>query len=139
MDQQDQRLELIRTVHKIFDRIVFAVKVTPFIYSSIFVVVFYVYNLASERVLDVIDTLFYVSPFVVIVFCVYSKILKLCIWHRITCIIPVIPQAIDWMDSFLHFTQDEVYEANIIAIILIVLLLISAQRVFDYGRNRCPH
>ena len=112
-----------------------AIQVTPFIYSTIFVIVFMVYNIAGERVLDILDTLFYISPLVMLAFVFYSRILHLCKWHRVTCIIPLIPQVVDWADSFLNLTQYEVIISNSLTIILIILLLISAYKV--YGRNRC--
>lgn len=135
MEPQDPRLGLVRTVHKMMTQIAKAIQVTPFIYSTIFVVVFIVYNIAGERVLDILDTLFYISPLVMLAFVFYSRILHLCKWHRVTCIIPLIPQVVDWADSFLNLTQYEVIISNSLTIILIILLLISAYKV--YGRNRC--
>ena len=110
-----------------------AVQITPFIYSAIFIVVFTAYNLSDSWVLDLIDTLFYVSPAIVIVFLVFSRILHLCRWHRITCIIPIIPQLIDWADILFGFTQIEVITSNTLTIILIILLLVSAYKVFFNG------
>lgn len=135
MDQADPRLVLVREIHRTLSRIVEAVKITPFIYSSIFVVVFVLYNFADERVLDILDTIFYISPIVVVVTFVYSKILHLCWWHRLTCLIPVIPQVFYLFDSF--YTQSEVMIANVISLVMIILILISAYKVYA-RRNKCP-
>ena len=111
-------------------RITKAVQVTPFIYSSIFVVVFFIYNFAGEKVLDVLDAVFYVSPLMMSIFWVYSRILFLCRWHRVCCVIPAIPWVVSILDSFFNLSQHEVLTMNLVTIIMMVLLLVSAYKVF---------
>ena len=111
-------------------RITKAVQVTPFIYSSIFIVVFFLYSFVGEKVMDYIDFGFYISPLVMVIFLVYSRILHLCRWHKITCIIPAIPQIVYIIDSIFPFSQNEILLANILTLVMVVILLISAYNVF---------
>lgn len=117
-------------------RITKAVQVTPFIYSSIFVVVFFIYNFAGEKVLDVLDAVFYVSPLVMVIFLIYSRILHLCKWHRVCCVIPSIPWVVSILDSLFNLSQYEVLTMNLITIIMSVLLLVSAYNVFLCKKTR---
>ena len=117
-------------------RILHAVQVTPFVYSSIFVVVFVIYNFVGERVQDILDLLFYVSPMMILFFLAYSWILRLCKWHKIVCVLPAIPQVIDLLDGRYEFTRYEVASLNVMSIVMIIVLLISAYNVFWDGRKQ---
>ena len=83
-------------------RITLAVTVLPFIYTALFVSVFCAYSFGSGPVLDIIDYFVFVSPIVVVAHLVYSRMLKLCVWHRIACSLPLLPQAVDQFDLHIH-------------------------------------
>ena len=117
-------------------RVTKAVQVTPFIYSSIFVIVYFLYSFVDEKVMDIIDMGFYISPLVMVIFLVYSRILHLCKWHRITCVLPLVPQIYYILDSVFTFSQDEVLVANILTVIMLIILLISAYKVFYKCKTR---
>ena len=136
MERQDPRAELIRTIHMMVSRVTKAVQVTPFIYSSIFVIVYFLYSFVDEKVMDIIDMGFYISPLVMVIFLVYSRILHLCKWHRITCVLPLVPQIYYILDSVFTFSQDEVLVANILTVIMLIILLISAYKVFYKCKTR---
>ena len=136
MDQQDQRLNAIKVLHQSMTRILRAVQVTPFVYSVIYVIVFAVYNFVGERVQDCLDLLFYVSPLMVVFFLIYSYILHLCKWHKIVCVLPTIPQVIDLIDGHYELTQYEIMGVNAATIILSIILIISAYKVFWDGQKR---
>lgn len=135
MDQQDQR-NAVKKVLRVLSNITVAVKVTPFIYSAIFVVVYFIYSFAGDNVLDVLDVLFYMSPIAIIIMLIYSRILEFCIWHRIACVIPMIPQIIDLIDSHYEFTQIEVLSINLLCVMLTILLIFSAYKVFFKDERR---
>lgn len=112
------------------NRITKAVQITPFVYSLIVTIVFSLYNVLGDNVLDLLDEVFYISPLVIVIFLVYSRILHLCKWHRITCVIPLLPKAVYFVDSFYELTQNEVLLANITSLSMAILLLVSAYKVF---------
>ena len=136
MANQDPRLELIRAVHVMVTRITKAVQVTPFVYSSIFLIVYVLYAFLDDKVLDVLDMVFYISPLTALIFLYYSRILHLCKWHRVTCVLPLVPQVAYYADQVFHFTQNEVILFYIVSAMMLLLLIISAFKVF-HGRNRC--
>ena len=117
-------------------RILRAVQVTPFVYSVVYVIVFAIYNFVGEQVQDYLDLLFYVSPLMVLFFLIYSYILHLCKWHKIVCVLPTIPQIVDLVDGHYEFTQYEIMGVNATTIILSVVLIISAYKVFLDGQKR---
>ena len=136
MEQQDQRLNAIKVLHQSMTRILRAVQVTPFVYSVVYVIVFAIYNFVGEQVQDYLDLLFYVSPLMVLFFLIYSYILHLCKWHKIVCVLPTIPQIVDLVDGHYEFTQYEIMGVNATTIILSVVLIISAYKVFLDGQKR---
>ena len=81
--------------------------------------------------LVILDTLFYVSPVVVVEFLILSKILRLCSWHRTACVLPLIPQVTVILDyTFVSFSE-HVAEYSIATFsIMCILLLVAAYNVF---------
>ena len=95
---------------------------------------FYLY--ANEEVVAVLDTLFYVSPVMVIQFLALSRILRLCNWHRLACALPLCPQISILLDHTVVIFSERAVETHIITtMIMALLLLISAYKVFFYGRK----
>ena len=107
-----------------------AIKVTPFVYSAVFVIVYSIYNFAGDNVLDLLDRLFYISPVVVVVMLIYSSILKFCKWHKMACALPLVPQAIDLIDSHYELTQVEIYSVNVLSVLMAIFLVICGIKVF---------
>ena len=108
-----------------------AVKVTPFVYSGLFVIILFLYNVCGENVQDLLDRLFYISPIFVIIMLVYSRILEMCKWHRMACVIPLVPQVVDLLDSHYELTQIEVYSCNVCSIFLAIFLVVCGFKVFN--------
>lgn len=103
----------------------------PFVYTSIYLICMFFYWFASETVLAILDTLFYVSPIVVAQFLVLSKSLRLCKWHRTACSLPLIPQITVVLDhTFVNFSENVAIYSVATMMIMSVLLLISAYNVF---------
>lgn len=128
---QDQNIDKIKYVINKLRYITLAVQIIPFIYSFLYIICSCLYLFCPESLLLVVDTLFYVSPIVVLGFLVESKILKLCRWHKTACILPVIPQAIVFIDNFvIELTVYEAYISIATPIVLSILLLFAAYNVF---------
>lgn len=89
------------------------------------------YLFADERTITILDTLLYVSPIVIVQFLILSKALRLCGWHKTACSLPLIPQITVLLDNtFVSFSRHAAEYSVITMIIMYVLLLISAYKVF---------
>lgn len=96
----------------------------------------FLYLYASENIVAVLDTLFYVSPIMVAQFLALSRILRLCGWHRLACALPLCPQTSVLLDHTIVIFSERAAEIHIITTMaMALLLLISAYKVFFYGRR----
>lgn len=103
----------------------------PFVYTFLFLVSMVFYMFASDQTILVLDTLFYVSPVVVVQFLILSESLRLCKWHKTACALPLIPQVMVVLDRTFVIFSERVVECFILTIALMAaLLLISAYKVF---------
>lgn len=124
-------LEGVRKYFSILRGITLSVQIMPFIYSAIYIVIFILYTTASEQTIAILDTLFYISPLFAICHLVYSRILHLCAWHRTACIVPLIPQAVNFVDYYLvSLSEVEATVFNLTASAMTILLLLAAYNVF---------
>ncbi len=121
---------VLRLIEKL-RRITLAVQVLPFAYTSLYIAALSLYLFADEGVLTALDTLFYVSPVVVLAFYWESRILELCKWHRAACLLPLIPLAEVLVDLFLwEFPIWVVYLHGFVIVLMSALLLVAAYKVF---------
>lgn len=121
----------------ILRRITLAVKVFPFIYTALFVFLFTAYSITEGVWLDILDYASFVSPVVVIAHLVYSRMLKMCRWHRIACALPLFPQAVDQFDLYIcEFGHIAWIVISATILVTIALFLIAFYKVFftDEGR-----
>lgn len=131
MDNRDQRAADLKFLVNTLRRVTTAVQVLPFIYSAISIVILSCYNLISEDAQYNIDMLFYISPVTIVAFLLLSKLLHLCKWHKTACIIPAIPQVVSLVDYYIYTLTDlGVNIVNIVLILMTVLLLVAAYKVF---------
>lgn len=108
-----------------------AVQIIPFIYSAIYVVCMVLYLFCSEDVVKLCDAMFYVSPVTVGVLLVLSKLLRMCIWHRAACMIPILPQTVSLVDYYIvRFPGSAAMAVIITAIVSVSILLFSAYKTF---------
>ena len=130
MDNQDRRADLKRLVDTL-RRVTTAVQVLPFVYSALSIVTLSVYNFIPEEAQSQLDTLFYISPVCIVAFLILSKLLRLCKWHKTACILPAIPKIVGFIDCYIiTLTVSEAYIINAVIIVMTVLLLIAAYKVF---------
>lgn len=129
-DHDRHRLNLEGLINKLRS-VTLAVQIMPFVYTSIYLICMFFYWFASETVLAILDTLFYVSPIVVVQFLVLSKSLRLCKWHKTACSLPLIPQVTVVLDhTFVKFSENVAIYSVATMMIMSVLLLIAAYNVF---------
>ena len=114
-----------------------AVQVAPFIYTALFVFLFTAYSFSSGVVLDIIDYAVFTSPIIVVAHLIYSRMLKLCKWHRVACALPLIPQAVDQFDVYVyHFDHNAWIVVAVTILVTMILFLWCIYKVFytDEGR-----
>ena len=135
--QDDPSYQRVTNFVTILRRITLAVQVFPFIYTAIFIFLFTAYSFSDGVVLEIIDYFAFVSPIVVVAHIVYSRMLKMCKWHRTACAIPLIPQAVDLFDNYVyHFEHNAWVVVCATIIVSLCLFLFCIYKVFytDDGR-----
>lgn len=121
--------KIIRAV-KIAQNATFVVKIMPFVYALIFMACLITYMFASDEVQTILDTIFYVSPITIIFALILSKTFKLCKWHRLECVLPLISQITVMIDLF-HPLSEVAAEINVVTIVVIFLIsIINAYYTF---------
>ena len=112
------------------------VKIAPFVLVTMYVFAMVGYMLFSDIVALALDTLFYVSPLVVILLWMLSRSLKMCNWHRLEVVLPLVPQIPVFFDDYINQFDYAGAAINISVIGLLFLLsLINAYFVFIKPRN----
>lgn len=121
--------EIKRLIQKLRS-ITLSVQIAPFAYSVLQLFVIIVYFVWPDREFIALDSLFYISPAVIVMMLAFSKVLKLCRWHKAACLVPAIPQGFSLADYFLNFSSAGVYVTGGMIIAMIAVLLIAAYKVF---------
>ena len=130
MDKDRQNLSVAELVKKL-RYVTAAVQVMPFIYSAICIVCMVLYLFCSDGIASACDTLFYVSPTTAVAFLVLSRLLKMRVWHRTACVLPVIPQIISFVDTnIVEFPFEAGMITIVTSIILFATLLVAAYKTF---------
>ena len=107
------------------------VQVAPFVYALFCIVAYVLYLFATDDAIWIANLFLYISPVVVINNLINSRILKLCRWHKTTCILPLLPNASVAFDRYIYELPVSYATANVITILVLSgLLLIAAYNVF---------
>lgn len=102
-----EEVELRGKIQNIVDKlrqITTLVQLAPFVLTFIYFILFGLYFILPDNILNVLDTLFYTSPVVALLLLMQSKILCLCKWHKMACALPVLPQIGVLADDMLPFS-----------------------------------
>lgn len=114
-----------------------AVKLMPFAYAFLYIISILSYSFCSESVLVWVDMTFYVSPIAIIFLLILSRTLKLCKWHRLECVLPLMGFGAVFINDFIiEFGKYGQLANYIIVITTFILSLINAYFVF---RRPKPH
>ena len=117
-------IEMLRKTRKV-------VQLSPFVYTFLYIVILLLYNHASAMVLDVLDDLFYISPVVIAINLIYSRILKMCVWHKVACLLPLIPELANIYEAVpFDFSVGQATVINYAVVVCSVLFIVSAYKVF---------
>lgn len=100
-----------------------AVQVFPFVYAALFIFLYGSYSIINSDTLRfIIDYAFFVSPVVVLAHYIYSRLLKMCVWHRIACLLPVPTQIVDLLDTFVSGVSRNGIVITIITVITSIVI-----------------
>ena len=108
------------------------VKIYPFVYAILYALCMFGYMIGSEGLSCALDQLFYTSPISILFALILSRSLKLCKWHKLECILPMIPLIHLAIDSYiipLSYVSAIINVGTIIA--NCILSLINANFVFN--------
>lgn len=112
------------------------VKLIPFAYALLYVVSILSYSICTENVSIWVDMIFYVSPISIIFLLILSRTLKLCKWHRLECVLPLMGFCAVLINDFIiEFGKYGQLANYIIVITTFILSLINAYFVFIKPRN----
>lgn len=108
-----------------------AIKLIPFITSLGLLISLVVYMFGSDAAATTMDMLFYTSPMMVVWMLLLSKIYRLCIWHRLQCILPLTPLIVVCVDEFVCSLSSIAMYVNVgVCICIFIASLINAYKIF---------
>lgn len=137
MDNPDQRAA-VHKLTKLLRKITRIIQFIPFVYLAAFSVAAFSEGQVSEELLCLRDSICGVAPAVNVGFLFFSRLLELCRWHRIACLIPLSTPVADYIDNYIfQFTQSEVADLNIsLGVISVCYLILANHHFFGNGRKR---
>lgn len=134
-------VESLRLILSVVRKTTKAIKIFPFFYMVLFLILMPFLTFGSIEMTEDISGLIYM-PLVMIIFLVYlSYCVKLCKWHRLQCVLPLIPQVIVFIDEKVYeFGESAITITTSIFVLLFLLSLINAYFVFikKPGRSASP-
>ena len=108
---------------RILRDVTIVIKIFPFVLSLLYIT-FYVIQLAfRDEWTYQVEEFLYTSPITVILLLVMSYILRLCKWHRIQCMLLLMPQFFSHID--MHVYEHGVRSAVIADIAILCILTLS--------------
>lgn len=126
----------IIAIVRILRRVTTIVKIYPFMYSILYVVCMLVYMFYPDEIATLCDQLFYTSLFMIVCAIGLSYSLKLCKWHRLECILPLLPTCMVLVDEFIYsFPKSASYLNAILIGVICLASLINAYFVFIKPQN----
>jgi hypothetical protein len=130
VEQDRKPLDLAGLVKKL-KYVTLAVQLMPFVYTVPYLITLIITSKAPEPIVVLFDTLFYVSPIVVVGLLILSRLLRLCRWHKTACILPLLPQVVSFVDYYVIELTEVAAQVNIILFgSMSVFLLFAAYNVF---------
>lgn len=121
---------------QILRRVTKTVKIAPFVLAVLYMLSMIGYMVFSDTIATILDYLFYISPSTIVILLILSKSTKMCVWHRLECVLPMVsmlPALFD--DLIIELTNVAAYiNASTIALIFLLSLL-NAYFVFIKPRN----
>lgn len=115
---------------RIMRNVTFTVKLLPFLGVVTYILCAVIFFIASPSFQGELDMMFYTSPMWVIVCLVLSKQMKLCKWHKLECVLPLLPRTLVAIDDWTGLTEFQAKGGISLCVFMFVLSLINAYFVF---------
>lgn len=125
----------MNSTFSILRNVTIAVKLAPFILVFAHFVCLTSYMFTDDDTQTILDTLFYVSPVCIGLLLVLSHILKMCVWHKLECVLPLFPQIVLLVDMFLPL--DEIASTVNVIVDVIIFLLSIINAYFVFTKYKC--
>lgn len=122
-DEKDVRNDKVLKAIRILRDVTVIVKIFPFLSSFLYIIFFLAQLLFQNDVVYEMESLFYISAFVIALLIVLSYRLRLCKWHRIQCLLLFMPQVFSYIDMYVY--EYGVHSAIIADIALTFILAVS--------------
>lgn len=124
-------VENLKKILNIIRKVTKTIKVFPFIYAVILIIVIPLVSFVDYDIAIIINDTTFLSPLVIAFLILLSYSLKLCFWHRLQCSLPLIPQISDFIDTHITEYGEALATLNfIILLLLFILSLVNAYFVF---------
>lgn len=132
-DEKDVRNDKVLKAIRILRDVTVIVKIFPFLSSLLYIIFFLAQLLFQNDVVYEIESLFYISAFVIALLIVLSYRLRLCKWHRIQCLLLFMPQVFSYIDMYVY--EYGVHSAIIADIALTFILAVSVLNAYKMFRT----
>lgn len=132
-DEKDVRQDKVLKAIRILRDVTVIVKIFPFLSSLLYIIFFLAQLLFQNDVVYEMESLFYISAFVVVLLIVISYRLRLCKWHRIQCLLLLMPQVFSYIDMYVY--EYGVHSAIIADIALTFILAVSVLNAYKMFRT----
>ena len=131
-DEKHGRQDKVLKARRILRDVTVIVKIFPFLSSLLYIIFFLAQLLFQNDVVYEMESLFYISAFVVVLLIVLSYRLRLCKWHRIQCLLLLMPQVFSYIDMYVY--EYGVHSAIIADIALTFILAVSVLNAYKMFR-----
>lgn len=132
-DEKDVRQDKVLKAIRILRDVTVIVKIFPFLSSLLYIIFFLAQLLFQNDVVYEMESLFYISAFVVVLLIVLSYRLRLCKWHRIQCLLLLMPHVFSYIDMYVY--EYGVHSAIIADIALTFILAVSILNAYKMFRR----
>lgn len=116
---------------EILRKVTVTVKVFPFFYAAGLILFWLIAPALTDTMLNMVDSTIYLSAIMVLLLIRLSYCVKLCIWHRLQCALPLLPQIVAQVDRYIFKFGFYLATAEVVVMcIIFTLSLINAYKVF---------
>lgn len=128
--------EAYENVKRIARNLSFTVKLMPFVGVVAYIICGLIAYYVSPTVQEELDMAFYASPMYVVISLILSKQAKLCKWHKLECIMPLLPRTLVEIDKLLGLNELQARGGIAFCVFMFILTLINAY--FTFWRKTPP-
>lgn len=131
MDNQDESDERVKRLILTLRDITIAVQIAPFVISLSYIIGIIVQLFCQTDTAWLFSLILFTPPPIILILLLFSRILHLCKWHRLACLLPLVPFCFTIIDAYLiELTDIAVYVLNGLVACMAILLLAAAYNVF---------